>query len=239
MNSGEGSTTAAEAVTRRPVGAGDPVRSAEASSYRSDGYALLKELFPPVITRTFHARLQNDLNLTEARQFVSHTWLTAKPTIEVYSHQYPPMATFLWGMTPTISALAGCELLPTYAYFRVYQEGDVCRVHSDREACEHSLSLMLELADDRPWPLDIGRQRIDNPPALVGEDFGSEEYASLPMRAGDAVLYRGVHYRHARLQPNPNRWSAHLFLHLVNSNGPHAAHAFDRVALERARAAAS
>jgi hypothetical protein len=27
--------------------------------------------------------------------------------------------------------------------------------------------------------------------------------------------------------PNPNSWSAHLFLHWVDRDGPHAAHAFD------------
>jgi len=52
------------------------------------------------------------------------------------------------------------------------------------------------------------------------------------MRAGDAVLYRGVNHRHGRIEPNPIRWSAHLFLHWVDANGPFADQAFDRVAIE-------
>ena len=31
-----------------------------------------------------------------------------------------PMATFLWGM---LSAATGCDLIPTYSYFRLYREG--------------------------------------------------------------------------------------------------------------------
>ena len=47
------------------------------------------------------------------------------------------------------------------------------------------------------------------------------------MEVGDAVLYQGVHHRHGRMSPNPNGWSAHLFLHWVDRDGPHRAHAFD------------
>jgi hypothetical protein len=47
------------------------------------------------------------------------------------------------------------------------------------------------------------------------------------MNVGDAVLYKGVHHRHARVSPNPNGWSAHLFLHWVERDGEFAQHAFD------------
>ena len=51
------------------------------------------------------------------------------------------------------------------------------------------------------------------------------------MAVGDAVLYQGVHHHHGRTTPNPNRWSAHLFLHWVERDGPYADHAFDQQAL--------
>ena len=61
----------------------------------------------------------------------------------------------------------------------------------------------------------------------MDEDFGSEPHVSLAMNVGDAVLYQGVHHRHGRTMPNPNAWSAHLFLHWVDRDGPYRAHAFD------------
>jgi len=66
--------------------------------------------------------------------------------------------------------------------------------------------------------------RID----LADEDFAEEDsHVAVPMQAGDAVLYQGVHRHHGRTTPNPNRWSAHLFLHWVARNGPYANQAFD------------
>jgi hypothetical protein len=208
----------------------------EREAYRTDGYVLLKHLFPPLVLAMFRGRLQQDLNLMGSRAFVRGNNLLTKPAIEVYSLEYPPMATFLWGLTPRAAQIAGCELMPSYAYFRIYQQDDVCRVHSDRHACEHSLSLTLELGENIPWALSLERRRLEQPVATVDQDFGTEEFSSLQMSAGDAVMYRGVNHRHGRLEPNPNSWSAHMFLHWVDANGPYAGHAFDRVNLERVRA---
>jgi hypothetical protein len=35
------------------------------------------------------------------------------------------------------------------------------------------------------------------------------------------------------MQPNPNKWSAHLFLFFVDRNGPYAGYAFDEKPFER------
>jgi hypothetical protein len=156
----------------------------------------------------------------------SHPNLLTRPAFEIYGHHYSPLLFFLWGLTPTMSQLIGRELLPTYDYFRIYREGDLCRVHSDRYACEHSLSLTLDYSDGVPWDLEIGKVRQE-PSSTVADDWGSETFSSLSMEVGDAVLYQGVHHRHARTSPNPNAWSAHLFLHWVDRDGPHAQHAFD------------
>jgi hypothetical protein len=208
-------------------------------AYRSRGYVHLERLFPPIVLQLFHGRMQQVLDLKNSPQFRSQTWLVTKPTIEVYSMHYAPMASFHWALTPVAAELAGCELLPTYAYFRVYQQGDVCVVHSDREACEHSLSLMVELSDQHPWALCIGHDELASPAEQPARDFGDEAFTAIPMNVGDAVMYRGVTHRHGRVEPNPNRWSAHLFLHWVNANGPHADHAFDQVALQKAGARAA
>lgn len=209
--------------------------SAEREAYRDDGYVLLKHLFPPTVLQIFRSRIQQDLNFHGSRAFVRGNPLLTMPAIEVYSLEYPPMAAFLWGLTPRVTQVAGCELIPSYAYFRIYQKDDVCRVHSDRQACEHSLSLTVELGDNIPWALSLEKRHLDAPLAAVDADFGDEDFSSIPMSAGDAVMYRGVNHRHGRLDPNPNSWSAHLFLHWVDAAGPYVDHAFDRANLEVAR----
>lgn len=200
--------------------------------YSQRGYALIEQLFSPLLLQIFHGKMQQDLQLRESTSFVATNPLLTKPALEVYSRQYAPMATFHWGLTAAIADIANCDLVPTYAYFRVYQRGDICLIHSDRHACEHSVSLTVELADELPWALSVESRKIDRPEAPARE-FGDADYGSLSMKSGDAVIYRGVEHRHGRTEPNPNRWSAHLFMHWVDSNGPHADHAFDRVMLEK------
>jgi hypothetical protein len=136
------------------------------------------------------------------------------------------MLYFLWGLTPIVSNLVGRELLPTYDYFRIYRQGDVCLVHSDRPSCEHSLSLTLDYSDGKVWDLQVAQYENDTLHPL-GDDFGDKPYSSIGMEVGDAVLYQGVNHGHGRIHPNPNAWSAHLFLHFVDREGPHREHAFD------------
>jgi hypothetical protein len=108
-----------------------------------------------------------------------HPNLLRRPAFEIYGHHYKPMLYFLWGLTPLISDIVGRSLMPTYDYLRIYREGDICRVHSDRQSCEHSLSLTLDYSDGALWPLDVGRKAIGTPSAEADDIFEDEEhYAS-------------------------------------------------------------
>jgi hypothetical protein len=207
----------------------------EREAYRRHGYAALPGLFGGEVMAAFHGQLSRDLGLPEqGERFMTRGPLLSKQAIEVYGHVYPPMLYFLWALTPRVAQVAGCELLPTYCYFRIYQQGDICRVHGDRPACEHSLSLTVALSDRRPWALSVEASRIAAPVAGADADFGDSSFGSVPMLDGDAVMYQGVHHRHGRIDPNPNLWSAHLFLHWVDAAGPYREQAFDRPTLRQA-----
>ena len=195
--------------------------------YHRDGYAHLKGLIPVEVARAFMQGIKEDMGhgsipVSRATRFSD---VLKRPAFEVYGNRYKPMSFFLWGLTPIASELVGRDLLPTYDYFRIYREGDICRVHADRPACEHSLSLTLDYSDDLPWELEFAREANSG---VSGDDFAGHPYGSIPMQVGDAVLYQGVNYAHGRTRPNPNAWSAHLFLHYVDRDGPFAADAFDR-----------
>lgn len=153
-----------------------------------------------------------------------------KDALEIHGRNYAPLLAFHWGVTSLIARLAGEELLPSFSFFRLYFGDDICRVHSDRAACELSVSLTLAYSDDRPWALSIANSPT-NDCLLTGDDFDGEPYDSFLMQPGDAVLYRGSKYRHGRPMPNPNRWSAHLFLQWVSHGGPHEEEAFERLEL--------
>lgn len=231
------STRAYARPRREPRKRPDPVQ-AETTAYRRDGYVALPALFPVEVLHAFYATMQRDLagGGRSMRAFAAKGPLLRREAIEINAHQYAPMKTLLWGLTPRIAVATACDLLPTYAYFRLYQRGDVCRVHTDRQACEHSVSLTIAYSDDQPWALSVGTERIHSPVFDVTDDFGGRPHGSVAMSAGDAVLYQGTHHRHGRVEPNPNGWSAHLFLHWVDRHGDYAEQAFDRPTLERVAA---
>jgi hypothetical protein len=197
-------------------------------SYHDTGYAHLAKLIPPEVAQAFVQGLRKDVTPGPIPLHVikEHSNVLRRPAFEIYGYQYKPMLFFLWALTPIVSEIVGRDLLPTYDYFRIYQRGDICRVHSDRHSCEHSLSLTLAYSNNKSWDLEIGKDRQEPGPS-VDENFGTEDFASIAMEVGDAVLYQGVHHRHGRTRANPNRWSAHLFLHWVDRDGPYREHAFD------------
>jgi hypothetical protein len=196
--------------------------------YAADGYALLRGLVPRELCWAFLYRLKADFDRTGGvGKLIRNSGLTPRDVPELYSYHYPPMLGLLWGMTPTLCTLTGRDLLPTYSYFRLYREGDTLHVHSDRPSCEHSVSLTLDYSDGEPWALELASEPEAKPRPTIEPDFAGAAYRSLMMEPGDGVLYRGVQHRHGRLMPNRNAWSAHLFLHWVERDGPFASHAFD------------
>ena len=197
--------------------------------YYGDGYAVIEGLLPAEVVTAFLRQLMTDLKQANIAldSYEKSSVILQRAAVEIYGYQYKPMITFLWGLTPAVSQLVGRDLLPTYNYFRIYRRGDICRVHSDRPACEHSLSLTLSYSDGASWPLEVANTPVDAPEPIAA-DFGSCAHAKLSMNPGDAVLYQGARYRHGRVEPNPNEWSAHMFLHWVDRNGPHAGEAFDQ-----------
>lgn len=196
--------------------------------YKKDGHATIRGLIPPEVAAMLFKQIQMDLQAAgkSFESFAKMHPLSKQHTIDISGHFYRPLTTFLWGMTPIISELTGADVLPSYDYFRIYHKDDICRVHSDRPSCEHSVSLTLAYSDDVPWPLEVGSTQVSEEGPCV-DDFGEEQFSAVKMQPGDAVLYRGMDLRHGRMQPNPNRWSAHLFLFWVERGGKFAQHAFD------------
>ncbi len=198
--------------------------------YDADGYVVVRGLVPKEVARAFMRSIKDDLGPDPIR--LSHTNehpdILTRTTFQAHGKSHRPMNFFLWALTPTVARITGRDVLPTFDYFRLYREGDICRVHSDRPACQHAVSLTLDYSDGVPWPLEVGRYTVDSYPPL--KEQWEKEYSSIPMEIGDAVVYQGVRYPHARTTPNPNAWSAHLFLCFVERDGPYRDEAFDKLA---------
>lgn len=209
-----------------------------AERYAADGQAVLRAAAPPALAKNLLSVIHGNMIRAPKglAQFVlDEPRVNVSPGYEFYGYRLPSVMAFHWGLTSRIAAIAGRPLLPSFVFFRVYMAGDRLLVHSDRPSCEHALTLSLGTSDGLAWPLEIAETRrtyedlADRPKE---DDFGDEPHRAVMLEPGDALLYRGVELRHARMTPNPNRWSAHLFLFWVDAEGPFKEHAFDGMRFE-------
>lgn len=109
---------------------------------------------------------------------------------------------------PLIEKESNLKLFQTYAYWRYYVYGAKLDKHTDRPACEVSVTTCIKKYDN--WPI-----------VIEGKSFELEE--------GDAVLYTGCNQKHWRPKIYEGEGMAQVFLHYVDKNGPYAHHAYDKI----------
>jgi hypothetical protein len=195
-------------------------------------YKVLRNLIDPRVghaltTAASNRMLQNPEERDHFRK--ARPVVSGAGTYEIYGLRYRPLIFFHWGLTSRIERETGLDLLPSFCYFRAYEKGACLSPHLDRPACEYSLSLTLATSDGLDWPLEITKEPVLERPEtpMRPSTFADCDWETLSLAPGDGLLYAGCTYPHARGQPNPNAWSAHLFLFWVEKDGPHAARAFD------------
>ena len=115
-------------------------------------------------------------------------------------------------LLPEVERATGLALFPTYSYFRMYKHGDALAKHTDRPACEISVTLCLGFEAEKPWPIWI---------------YGPQGESSVSMEPGDGLIYRGTECPHWRAEFEGTR-QAQVFLHYVDQKGPCADWKFDK-----------
>jgi hypothetical protein len=111
------------------------------------------------------------------------------------------MEGLLVDLQPEIESAVELSLFPTYSYLRLYKQGDTLAKHTDRPACEISVSLCLGYEAAKAWPI-----WIEGP-------YGT---TSASLQPGDALLYRGTECLHWRETFEGERM-AQVFLHYVDA----------------------
>jgi hypothetical protein len=127
----------------------------------------------------------------------------------ILDHEYM-FETYQEMLWPSLENLLGEELLPTYSYARLYTNGDELKIHSDRDACEISVTIQLGRSHHYSWPIYMG---------------GRPYY----MAEGDGVVYRGCDIDHWREPCNgpEGYYSGQAFIHFVRKNGTRSKEAGD------------
>lgn len=131
-------------------------------------------------------------------------------------YNYRHFVHLLCSKTKELSDVYQGKLLPTYSYARIYLDGGTLVPHTDRKACEVSITLCLQKSKD--WPL-----YIKNP---------NEITVSIELEPGDALMYRGCVAEHWRENYTGSKHTQ-VFLHYVDLEGPNMQHYFDRLNEEK------
>jgi len=132
---------------------------------------------------------------------------------ETYSHYGDlAMETLLLAVQPKMEKETGLSLYPTYAYARIYKNGDILKRHKDRFSCE--ISTTMNLGGDK-WPIYI---EPDPKKGKDGNDGYESEYTEgvkVDLKPGDMLVYKGNLCEHWRDQFDGTD-CAQVFLHYNN-----------------------
>ena len=173
---------------------------------RKNNFVYLKHFIPPETANYFYDELisngKSNINYDDNPNEMG----------PVYNLQIPQNSQeLLCFMTANLTNIVQEPLFPTYSFQRVYAKGSHLRKHTDRPACE--ISVTLHLGSDKPWAFGIE------------DPSGKEEVFNL--NPGDAILYLGCVAKHWRDGLYQGDNYGQCFLHYVRSRGPCAYTMFD------------
>jgi len=117
---------------------------------------------------------------------------------DTFFYADPLMESLMLNKMELMQKETGLELLPTYAFWRMYTKNAALDKHKDRAACEISVTVMIG-SDGTPWPIYMDGVGID-------------------LNPGDAAVYLGCEVEHWR-EEFTGDWQAQTFLHYVDKNG--------------------
>ena len=126
---------------------------------------------------------------------------------DTYFYGDPLMESLMLNKKKLMQEETGLELLPTYAFWRMYTLHADLKKHKDRPSCEVSVTVMIG-SDGTKWPIYMD---------------GTE----LNLEPGDAAIYLGCEVEHWR-EEFTGDWQAQTFLHYVDKNGPNKEWAKDK-----------
>ena len=117
---------------------------------------------------------------------------------DTYFYGDPLMESLMINKLELMQKETGMELLPTYAFWRMYTQNVDLKKHKDRPSCEISATVMIG-SDGTQWPIYM-------------------EGTEINLEPGDAAIYLGCEVEHWR-EEFKGDWHAQTFLHYVDKNG--------------------
>lgn len=119
----------------------------------------------------------------------------------------PLMVSLLEQKKPLIEQHLNKKLWPTYAFWRMYSKYADLELHTDRPSCEISVTVNIGSSGES-WPIFMDGNMIE-------------------LKPGEGAIYMGCKVKHWR-EEFKGDWSAQVFLHYVDQEGPYAEYKWDK-----------
>jgi hypothetical protein len=168
--------------------------------FRKKRYLAVRRILPPAILtylKVYYSILIANDKLRKDKQCPSSLSIGGDPAFD---------AILEW-IRPKVSRMVGSDLAPTYSYMRQYAKGETLVRHTDREACEISVSLAIQIPKGaKPSVLHL------KPP-----NFNE---TTIEMFEGDGCIYAGIEVEPWR-EPFRTGGYIQLFLHFITKKNRH------------------
>ena len=186
------------------------------SEFDKNGYLVVRDFIDPSILRETPPKSRGILHYHG--KTIEEVKFNAKETQVNGSASrinYVPYRKIHKEIALKLKDIIGCPVYTTYVFDRYYFSGQELKKHSDRDACEISITLHISSDLNTEWPFYIENEHGDH---------------KVNLTPGDAVIYKGCHYKHWRdvmpqIGDEPNYYHQ-VFFHYVLQDGYRAHVAF-------------
>ena len=158
-------------------------------------YTVIKNFITSEEAKLFtrYCRIKHRSNLTNFDCLQNNNY-------DTYFYGDPMMEALMIEKIHIMQDVSKLQLLPTYAFWRMYSLNADLKKHTDRPACQVSVTVMFG-SDGTPWPIYM-------------------DGTAVHLDVGDAAIYFGCEVEHWR-EEFKGDWHAQAFLHYVDANGPY------------------
>lgn len=185
-----------------------------------DGYLVIKDLAPSLELQRPVPHHRGQINYW-GRKPDQFTYCPEERQVQgsLSTYKHPQYRDHHIAVRQRLESAIGRKLYTTYYFDRFYWASQELDRHTDRDACEISVTVHIGTSLEEPWPVWI--------------QTPSGEERSVILQPGDGMIYKGCerpHWRNAmpgNQQPGLEDWYHQVFFHYVLQDGIRAHHAGD------------
>jgi len=201
--------------------------------FDANGYLIIKKVINPKLLYCEPPIEKGQYNFHGTTDNFNHQSIEGQVEGSTSRYLYPAYKEPFYDIKKSIEKAIDRKLYETYYYDRFYNPSQSLAVHTDRPACEISISVHVGSNIDEPWPFWIKTPDIYDDPIKKSKIFRKGKNKKLILKPGDGVIYKGCERPHWRepLHGDPLNNSLYyhqVFFHYVLKDGLRAHYAFDK-----------